>query len=288
LNYIKVYIRLIRKAIDRTSIKGYLEKHHVFPTSIFGDNKFTVDLTAEEHLYAHHFLWIGLQRRYGNNNRMTRKMFFAYRQMVLMCNSPNLTRCYRNSAKTFSKIREMSSEYLMGDNNPSKNAETREKIRKSKTGVSRDDLKGKMYFGSLKSAEDIIKISIENKRVAMENNLSIKGKKIDYPKNRKSSECSEDKKNNIKNGKLKRYAEVRIMDRIGFYESVLKPMLVKGTLLTQLNNCSPNTSIYLKMRDENIHDYRLLLENEWPEIHKRLYGATITRAREGLDLFEFN
>ena len=35
-NYLKHYTRLIRKAEQREPPEDYLEKHHVFPVSIFG------------------------------------------------------------------------------------------------------------------------------------------------------------------------------------------------------------------------------------------------------------
>jgi hypothetical protein len=38
MNYLKVYCNLIRKAENRTLPEGYVEKHHIFPISIFGNN----------------------------------------------------------------------------------------------------------------------------------------------------------------------------------------------------------------------------------------------------------
>ena len=50
MNYLKVYCNLIRKAENRTTPEGYIEKHHTFPKSIFGNNKRIVVLAAKNHI----------------------------------------------------------------------------------------------------------------------------------------------------------------------------------------------------------------------------------------------
>jgi hypothetical protein len=52
MNYLKQYIKLIRKA-QHTPHDGYCEKHHVFPKSVFGSNNFVVILSAREHYIPH-------------------------------------------------------------------------------------------------------------------------------------------------------------------------------------------------------------------------------------------
>lgn len=56
MNYLKVYCNLIRKAQQRQVVEGYIEKHHIFPISIFGKNNKIVVLTAKEHYIAHALL----------------------------------------------------------------------------------------------------------------------------------------------------------------------------------------------------------------------------------------
>lgn len=72
MNYIKHYIKLIRKA-QNTVPEGYSEKHHVFPISIFGNNNFIVKLTGREHYISHALLEKIYIKRYGVNNKKTKK-----------------------------------------------------------------------------------------------------------------------------------------------------------------------------------------------------------------------
>lgn len=81
MNYLKVYCNLIRKAEKRIIPKGYTEKHHVFPKSIFGNNNRIVVLTAREHYIAHALLEKIYIKRYGLKNKKTFKMIFAYNMM---------------------------------------------------------------------------------------------------------------------------------------------------------------------------------------------------------------
>lgn len=64
MNYLKHYIKLIRKAQRRELPEEiYVEKHHIFPKSCFGDNDYIVKLTAKEHFVAHLLLWKGFEKR---------------------------------------------------------------------------------------------------------------------------------------------------------------------------------------------------------------------------------
>lgn len=82
MNYLKNYCCLIRKAENRTIPEGYIEKHHIFPKSIFGKNKRVVALTAREHYIAHLLLWKGFNKRYGSSDRRAIKMFYALWCMI--------------------------------------------------------------------------------------------------------------------------------------------------------------------------------------------------------------
>lgn len=77
MNYLRHYCNLIRKAENRIPPKGYTEKHHVFPISIYGKNDRIVVLTAREHYIAHCFLERICIKRYGLNNQKTIKMSYA-------------------------------------------------------------------------------------------------------------------------------------------------------------------------------------------------------------------
>ena len=78
MNHLKTYINLMRKAENRTNLTGYIEKHHVFPKSIFGNNKRLVKLTAKEHYIAHALLEKIYIKRYGKNHSKSMKMIRAF------------------------------------------------------------------------------------------------------------------------------------------------------------------------------------------------------------------
>lgn len=80
MNYLKHYIKLIRKAQSETQ-SGYCEKHHVFPVSIFGKNKFIVKMTARQHYIAHALLQRIYIKRYGEDDMKSKKMIRAFFMM---------------------------------------------------------------------------------------------------------------------------------------------------------------------------------------------------------------
>jgi hypothetical protein len=102
MNYLKHYCKLIRKAEKRTLTEGYVEKHHIFPKSIFGNNNKLVVLTAREHYIAHALLEKVYIKRYGLKNRKTIKMITAFWCM----NNQNTRNEYFNShLYEYSRIR---------------------------------------------------------------------------------------------------------------------------------------------------------------------------------------
>lgn len=189
MNYMKIYIRMIRTAQQRTKPIEYCEKHHVFPTSIFGRNDSTVFLTAKEHFISHFLLWKLCKKRYGINHYKTKKMHFAFNQMSW--NSKNHQRYVSNS---FTYARKASSIYNLGENNPAKSQSVREKIKNSKLGRIRTDMVGKKSFGA---SDEVIKAGIEKMRAKKI------GVKVKYPKNRKRTPCSVEKAQAISNSRQK-------------------------------------------------------------------------------------
>jgi hypothetical protein len=85
MNYLKVYCNLIRKAEQRNYTKKkakekgvYVEGHHTFPVSIFGNNKRIVYLTAREHYIAHALLEKICIQRYDKEHWKSKKMNNAH------------------------------------------------------------------------------------------------------------------------------------------------------------------------------------------------------------------
>lgn len=133
MNYLRTYIRLIRKAQTQCEIHLY-EKHHIFPVSIFGKNNYIVKLTPRQHYVAHALLYKAFKKRYGNNHPKTFKMMCAFNAM----HSKSQAYKYVNS-RLYEYLRKAYSESMKGKNNPfygkTHTKETKQKMRKPKPGV---------------------------------------------------------------------------------------------------------------------------------------------------------
>jgi hypothetical protein len=89
MNYLKVYCKLIRKEEENKltrkeakSKKEYLEGHHVFPRSIYGENGSgntrVVYVSPRVHYILHVLLEKAFMKRYGVEHWKTKKMTFAH------------------------------------------------------------------------------------------------------------------------------------------------------------------------------------------------------------------
>ena len=68
--YFKWYWSICNRAKDRVlSPDIYVEKHHIYPNSIYGKNQDLVKLTAKEHYIVHLLLWQGFRNKYGQSNK---------------------------------------------------------------------------------------------------------------------------------------------------------------------------------------------------------------------------
>ena len=77
MNYLKTYVKLMRKAQQQPEPLTY-EKHHVFPKSLYGKNNFVIKLSSRQHYIAHALLYKGLKQRYGSDDFRTKKMMHAF------------------------------------------------------------------------------------------------------------------------------------------------------------------------------------------------------------------
>jgi hypothetical protein len=93
MNYLKLYCKIIRYCEERNFTKkeakeyfGYCEKHHIFPRSIFGQdkdgNKRIVYVSAREHYILHAILERAFIQRYGLMHWKTAKMTKAHINMA--------------------------------------------------------------------------------------------------------------------------------------------------------------------------------------------------------------
>jgi hypothetical protein len=129
MDYRKVYIRLIRKAQDR-KLNCYSEKHHVFPRSIYGNNKTIVSLTAREHYVAHLLLWKYYKKKHGEKNSKTLSMLLAINGMLYGQNKER-----KINSRLFETVRAKAAQAIsIKLTGISKTDKHRENIRLSKLG----------------------------------------------------------------------------------------------------------------------------------------------------------
>lgn len=83
--YSKQYKNLILTRQYNKKIKGYTEKHHVFPLAIFGDtfSNVTVNLTYREHFIAHLLLHKMYLKKYSDCQVWVRRMKSALDYFML-------------------------------------------------------------------------------------------------------------------------------------------------------------------------------------------------------------
>lgn len=214
MNYLKIYCSLMRKAENRTLTTCYIEKHHVFPVSIYGKNNRTVVLTYREHFIAHRLLAKIFKKRYGLYDIRTRKMNMAIHRMVYTHENTG----YIHNSRDYEIARKA--------------------VRDAKIRKPRLDLIGKSYFGA--SAERI-KAGIEKMR--------IKKTGIKYPyKKRGPRPHSELQDKHIAEGRQKTQEKYRNMTDEEFWEWVHKQKKYAVTKIGQ----RPNSNITKAMETKGI------------------------------------
>jgi hypothetical protein len=115
MNYLKLYIKLIRRAQIRDAIPEVIEEHHVFPESIFGKNNYKVKLSPREHYVVHALLYKGLIKRYGKNSCMARKMLYGFWRMH---NQSSLNADRYINSRLYESLRKNFAESITGKNHP--------------------------------------------------------------------------------------------------------------------------------------------------------------------------
>lgn len=142
MNYLKIYCKLIRRAERRVPPEGYVEKHHIFPKSVFGKNNKIVTLTSREHYIAHELLTRIYIKRYGLYHKNVQKMLCTIINMKGKSNRYYNSYLYENA-----KIKR--NESIRGKNNPNygkpRTQEVKDKISLKNKGKPAPDPEGK-YF----------------------------------------------------------------------------------------------------------------------------------------------
>jgi hypothetical protein len=105
--YSKWYINLIESRKFQPKEKFKTESHHIFPVSIFGKNKLTVNLKHKEHFIAHMLLWKMYQCAYSKESILTVKMNKAIRSFdTITGRYDGIDEKIRLTSRLFEKVRE--------------------------------------------------------------------------------------------------------------------------------------------------------------------------------------
>lgn len=144
--YSRCYYKIIENR-KNNPFNGYVEKHHIIPTSLGGSNKKEnmVALTAREHFVCHRLL---VKMTVGKDKM---KMSFALRNIVNRENKHQQR--YKISSRTYAAIisttKASISKFQTGENNPyygkKHSEETRAKMRAKRALQVIPSRKGKVY-----------------------------------------------------------------------------------------------------------------------------------------------
>lgn len=125
------YLKLIQQYKQNATITEgtYCELHHICPKSMFKEHRLSkwnfIRLPFDIHIECHRLLCL-----FYMNDSCRRAYQFVARH------------------DESERIKFLTSGAFAGDSNPAKREEVREKISKSKKGVSRPDMRGKKFFGA--------------------------------------------------------------------------------------------------------------------------------------------
>lgn len=205
--YFLWYWNICNRAKDRVLEKDiYVEEHHIYPTSIYGNNDMTVRLTGKEHYIVHLLLWWGFRFVYGSKDLRTMKMAFAY-TMMSSISKDNKDRYKIKNANEYSLIRMAYSE-AVSFNNTGRNkgvARSKETIEKIKATKQKNGT-----FISEKQRSDI---SNTLKEYYKSNTMVKKGKTfVEYYGTDRAAEVSKNMSNSAKNKKIIKVMKYRLLD----------------------------------------------------------------------------
>lgn len=202
MNYLKVYCNLIRKAENRTPHEGYIEKHHIFPVSIFGKNDRTVILTAREHYIAHALLEKTFIKRYGLKDQRTIKMTHAHFMMKVSFGPCRYINSYLYEGARIRKSEVMKnriiseetrakiSEALRGKNNPNFGKTTSDETKAKMSEANKDKTHSEEHKAKISVANRGKTLSEETKKKISE---TMKGKTLSEETKKKMSEAKKSK-----------------------------------------------------------------------------------------------
>lgn len=165
--YGKWYFSIVERARLK-KMDGYVEKHHVIPRSLGGNNETSnvVELTGREHFVCH----LLLSKIFPFGSRERAKMAYALHKMVYGSQKER----YIFTSWQYEYVRKIHKENMSGDSNPMfgkhHNSETKIKLSQAKKGKCRrphsDETKAKIarsHEGKTHTEASKIKMSLSHK-----------------------------------------------------------------------------------------------------------------------------
>jgi len=187
----KHYLKLCGRALSRDLNESiYVEKHHVFPKSLYGDNGFVVKLTAPEHYIAHQLL----VKMFPKN----RKLIYAARMMTV-----NDHRSQKRNNKLYGWLKEAYSR-------AGQSIESNRKRSKTQTGLKQSEETKKKKSLALMGHPAWNKGMKHTDAARKKMSVALKGKKKSEEHRKKLSVAKKGKSNGHHSEETKRkMAEVR-------------------------------------------------------------------------------
>jgi 5-methylcytosine-specific restriction endonuclease McrA len=176
--YHRWYCSIITRASNRMlSVGMYVERHHVIPKSLGGDNtrENLVSLTAREHFICH---WLLTKM---TNGRSKSKMWLA---LLKMCVVSGTHQRYLPSASTYENIRLAVGKANRGENNPSYGKRVpAEQIARARNTRQQNDLSRLPYKHSEESKRKIGEANRGRSRPDMVEKMKLNNQKINHNTN---------------------------------------------------------------------------------------------------------
>ena len=154
MDYRKIYNQLVERAKLR-NIDGYVERHHIIPKSMGGDNskENMVALTAREHFLAHWLLW-----RIHRNSSTASAFWYMSARFTFSSRAYNEAKEALHEAGVSDETRKKLSQYRLGKKY---SEQTRKNMATAKQNLAKEGFcfaRGKCYIHNVDGLTKLIKV----------------------------------------------------------------------------------------------------------------------------------
>jgi hypothetical protein len=153
MNYQKIYDQIIDRAKTRQIEEGYVEKHHIVPKCLGGNNSKSniVQLTAREHFICHQLL----VEIYPNEPKLKHALF-----LMSIGKQKARNKHYKINNRTYERLKLEYALFLTGkkqsEKTKQKKSESMKKVWKNKTGEEMTNKANKVWETRTKNGTNIV------------------------------------------------------------------------------------------------------------------------------------